>query len=317
MIVTVTINPALDKSSMVEKLIPEKKLRCSNITMEAGGGGINVSKAIHKLGGESTAIFPSGGFNGRYLNQILEAENIACKTISVINETRENFTVSELSTNAQYRFVMPGSILSNDEIENCINAIISLNPSPTIVVASGSLPPGVPDDFFARLAAISKAIGAKFIVDTSGNPLMLAAQEGVYLLKPNLSELCSLVGKDYLQLDEVDAAAHEVIQKAHCEVMVVSMGPAGAILVTANEHERMPAPVVKKLSTVGAGDSMVGGMAWMLEKRATLKEMVRFGVACGTAATMNSGTQLFRKEDVLKLYEWINKHTRKKLVVNE
>lgn len=317
MIATVTINPALDKSSMVEKLIPEKKLRCSNMTIEAGGGGINVSKAIQKLGGESIAIFPMGGLNGKFLKQILEIQDISCMAIPVKNETRENFTITELSTNAQYRFVMPGSVINNDEIEACVTAINSLNPVPAIVVASGSLPPGVADNFFARIASVSKKIGAKYFVDTSGNPLKLAAQEGVYLLKPNLSELCSLVGKDYLQLDEVDAAAHEVIQKTHCEVMIVSMGPAGALLVTANEHERIPAPVVKKIGTVGAGDSMVGGMAWMLEQGATLKEVVRFGVACGTAATMNAGTQLFNKEDVFKLYEWINGNSKKKAVVVE
>lgn len=310
MIATLTINPAFDKSLVVEKLIPEKKLRCSNTAMEAGGGGINVSRAIQKLGGESIAIFPSGGLNGRCLNQILETQNIAFKSIPVSNETRENFTVTESFANAQYRFVMPGSFLSNAEIEACITAITSLNPSPTIIVASGSLPPGVPDNFFARLAVVTKQIGAKYILDTSGIPLKLALQECVYLLKPNLSELCSLVEKDYLQLDEVDAAAQEVIKKARCEVIVVSMGPAGAMLVTANEQERIPAPVVKKLSTVGAGDSMLGGMAWMLEQGATLKEVVRFGVACGTAATMNTGSQLFKKENVLEIYKWIDEHSK-------
>ena len=310
MIATLTINPAFDKSLVVEKLIPEKKLRCSNTAMEAGGGGINVSRAIQKLGGESIAIFPSGGLNGRCLNQILETQNIAFKSIPVSNETRENFTVTESFATAQYRFVMPGSFLSNAEIEACITAITSLNPSPTIIVASGSLPPGVPDNFFARLAVVTKQIGAKYILDTSGIPLKLALQECVYLLKPNLSELCSLVEKDYLQLDEVDAAAQEVIKKARCEVIVVSMGPAGAMLVTANEQERIPAPVVKKLSTVGAGDSMLGGMAWMLEQGATLKEVVRFGVACGTAATMNTGSQLFKKENVLEIYKWIDEHSK-------
>lgn len=317
MIVTITVNPAVDKSTTVEKLIPEKKLRGTNMITEAGGGGINVSKAINKLGGESLALFPSGGTNGKLLHQMVMAQNIACKIIPVANETRENFTVAETSTNAQYRFVMPGSVLSNEKIELCISAVISLQPSPKIIVASGSLPPGVPDNFFARLAAVSKQIGARCIIDTSGKPLQLAAQEGLYLLKPNLSKLCSLVGKDYLELNEVDDAAHEVIQMGHCEVVVVSMGPAGAILVTAKEHERIPAPTVKKLSTVGAGDSMLGGMAWMLLQGKSLQEVVRFGVACGSAATMNSETQLFKKEDVFKLYEWINENSRKKAVAFE
>ncbi|HET9056336.1 MAG: 1-phosphofructokinase family hexose kinase [Sediminibacterium magnilacihabitans] len=309
MIVTITINPAVDKSTTLDKLIPEKKLRCSDLLVEAGGGGINVSKAIEKLGGESLAMFPSGGANGKLLEGILFENKIPFKSIPVENETRESFTATELSTNAQYRFVMPGGNLSSAEIDSCLSTITALNPLPSIIIASGSLPPGAPDDIFARLAVIAKKRGIKLIVDTSGKPLHLAAQEGVYLLKPNLSELCSLVNKDYLQMSEVDEAAKHVIRNGHCEVMVVSMGPAGAMLVTKDMHEKIPAPTVKKLSTVGAGDSMVGGMAWMLEKGKPLLEMVRFGVACGTAATMNSGTQLFKKEDVYRLYQWINQHS--------
>jgi 6-phosphofructokinase 2 len=309
MIATITINPAVDKSTTLDKLIPEKKLRCSDLRIEAGGGGINVSKAIEKLGGKSLAMFPSGGANGKLLEKILLENKIPFKSIPVENETRESFTATELSTNAQYRFVMPGGNLNSTELDFCLTAITELNPLPSIIIGSGSLPPGVPDDFFARLAVISKKRGVKLIVDTSGKPLHLAAQEGVYLLKPNLSELCSLVNKDYLQMSEVDEAAKQVIRNGHCEVMVVSMGPAGAMLVTKEIHEKIPAPTVKKLSTVGAGDSMVGGMAWMLEQGKPLLEIVRFGVACGTAATMNAGTQLFKKEDVYRLYEWINQHS--------
>ena len=315
MITTITINPALDKSTSLEKLIPEKKLRCTDLLIEAGGGGINVSKAIKKLDGESLALFPSGGASGKQLEHILLMENIRYKSIPIEAETRESFTASELSTNAQYRFVMPGSKLSAEEIELCLSAINSLNPLPSIMVASGSLPPGVPDDFFARLAVMSKQKGIKLIVDTSGTPLRLAAQQGVYLLKPNLSELCSLVGTDYLQLEEVDDAALEVIQKGHCEIVVVSMGPLGAMLVTKEFYELVSAPTVKKLSTVGAGDSMVAGMVWMLEQGKSLSEMVRFGVACGTAATMNSGTQLFNPEDAYRLYDWINNKKPIKAVV--
>lgn len=247
---------------------------------------------------------------------MLQAQNISLSAIPVRQPTRENFTITETTTNAQYRFVMPGGCLTEQELETCISAMVQMH-AIDIIVASGSLPAGVPDDFLAQLAATAKQLGAKFIVDTSGKPLQLAAQEGVYLLKPNLSELCSLVGKDYLELNEVDEAAHEVVQRGHCEAVVVSMGPAGAIVVTETEHARIPAPTVKKMSTVGAGDSMVGGMAWMLEQGASLREVVRFGVACGTAATMNSGTQLFKKEDALRLYEWINQHSRKKATAFE
>lgn len=308
MIVTITVNPALDKSSVIEKLIPEKKLRCTNPVMEAGGGGINVSKAIKKLGGESLALFPAGGTNGDILKKILLKEGLYFRDFPVLAETRENFTIHETSTNAQYRFVMPGKALNDVELNRFLGFIYSLDPFPDIIVASGSLCPGAPENFFASMAALAKSKGAKYFADTSGEPLRLAVEEGVYLLKPNLSELCSLVGKEYLELYEIDEAARTLIEKGSCEVIVVSMGPGGALMITKDGREKIPAPTVKKMSTVGAGDSMVAGMAWMLEQGRSLSEMVRFGVACGTAATMNAGTQLFKKEDVLKLYEWISSH---------
>ena len=309
MIVTITMNPAVDKSTSIEKLMPEKKLRCSAMMVEAGGGGVNISKAIRELGGESLAIFPSGGMNGKLLESHLQNKQIAYKAIPIAHETRENIVVREHSTNAQYRFVMPGAELSQEEANACLQALQQLPHKPTMIVASGSLPPGIPDDFFGQLATVANKLGARFIVDTSGKPLLLAAKQGVYLLKPNMSELCSLVGKEFLELDEVDDAAREVIDKGECEVMVVSMGPAGAMWVTKDAQEQVPAPVVKKQSTVGAGDSMVAGIVWMLQEGKPLQEAIRFGVACGTAATMNAGTQLFKKSDVLRLYEWIKKQS--------
>jgi 6-phosphofructokinase 2 len=311
MIVTITMNPAVDKSTSVNKLVPEKKLRCSEMITEAGGGGINVSKAIKELGGESLAMFPSGGMNGQLLEHYLTEKQISYKTIPVEQETRENIVVRETDTNAQYRFVMPGAALSDQEAQACFDTLEQLDPKPTFIVASGSLPPGLPDNFFGQLAGVAKKLKAHFIIDTSGKPLELAAKEGVYLLKPNLSELCSLVGKEHLELNEVDDAAREVIKEGRCEVMVVSMGPSGALLVTNKMVEHVPSPTVKKQSTVGAGDSMVAGMIWMLSQGRSLKEMVQFGVACGTAATMNAGTQLFKKQDVDRLYKWIAQYADK------
>jgi len=302
MIVTITMNPAVDKSTTVNKLMAEKKMRCSEMVIEAGGGGINVSKALKELGGESLAVFPSGGINGQLIEKYLQVRDIHYKTIPIENETRENIVVRENETNLQYRFVMPGASLSEKEAQACLQIIQQLQPAPDYIVASGSLPPGLPEHFFAGLAKAAKQVQARFIIDTSGTPLQLAAKEGVYLLKPNLSELCALAGVSYLPLNDVKDAALKVIKQEQCEVMVVSMGPAGALLVTKNVCEQIPAPTVKKQSTVGAGDSMVAGMVFMLTLGRSLTETVRFGVACGTAATMNPGTQLFKKEDVYRLY---------------
>jgi 6-phosphofructokinase 2 len=311
MIVTITMNPAVDKSTAVDKLVPEKKLRCTEMTVEAGGGGINVSKAIKELGGESLALFPSGGLNGKVIENYLAAQHIKFKTIPIERETRENVVVRETETNAQYRFVMPGAALTQKEAETCFSILKSLQPAPTFIVASGSLPPGFPDNFFAQLATHARALKARCIIDTSGKPLQIAAREGVYLLKPNIGELAALAGKKELELDEVDDAAMGIIQTGQCEVIVVSLGASGALLVTKDGYEHIPSPTVKKQSTVGAGDSMVAGMVWMLSQGKTIQEMVRFGVACGTAATMNPGTQLFKKQDVDRLYQWINEHADK------
>jgi 6-phosphofructokinase 2 len=307
MIVTLTMNPALDKSTSFDNLVPEKKIRCSQLILEAGGGGINVSKAIRKLGGESITVFTSGGSNGKTIENLLSALDISFVPVPIKENSRENFSVAESSTNAQYRFVMPGPVMKPEEIERCLQVLADMDPRPSILVASGSLPEGVPDHFFAQLAAFCRTHQIKLIVDTSGAPLKQALEEGVFLAKPNLAELSSLVGAESLELSEVDDAALQFINAGHCEVMVVSLGAAGALLVTKDWVEQIVPPPVRKLSTIGAGDSMVAGMAWKLDAGGSYSDMCRFGVACGTAATMNPGTQLFNVDDVNRLYEWIRK----------
>jgi 6-phosphofructokinase 2 len=305
MIVTVTLNPAVDKSTTVDKLVPEKKLRCNEMTVEAGGGGINVSKALHELEKPSTAIFPSGGLTGQLLENILSQKGIDFKAIRIKNDSRENFTVLESSSNNQFRFVLPGPALAPIDLQQILDVIEILKPD--IIVASGSLAPGMDEDFIAKIAAVAKPLNAKLIADTSGKPLEMVIDEGLYLLKPNLAELSSLVGKEQLELNEVEDAARSILEKGKCEMIVVSMGASGAMLVTKNDHVKVAAPLVKKQSTVGAGDSMVAGMTYMISKNAALKDIVAFGTACGTAATMNAGSQLFKKADVFRLYEWIMK----------
>ncbi len=302
-IVTLTLNPALDKSSDVHRLVPEQKMRCSAMKIDAGGGGINVSKGIRKLGGNSTAVFPSGGNNGLILERLLQEAGIVVDTLRLENETRENFSVSENSTNQQFRYTMPGMEMSTDAADACLERIARLNPQ--YLVASGSLPPGLPKNYYEKIAAFAHRINARCIIDTSGEALRAAAEEGMYLLKPNLAELSALVGVEKLEMDQVDDAALEIIGKGMCEVVVVSLGPQGALLVSRDGFEHIPAPTVPKKSTVGAGDSMVSGMVWALGNGKSLKEMVQVGVACGSAATMNPGTELFHAEDVFRLLRWI------------
>ncbi len=302
-IATLTLHPALDKSAEVERMIPERKLRCSAARYDAGGGGINVSKGIRRLGGHSTAVFPIGGKNGKRLLELIEKEDINTAPVEVEAETRENFSVFESSTGHQYRFVLPGEPLTIAEADACVDAVRRIQPD--IVVASGSLPPGIPSNYYAQVATIVREINARLVLDTSGDALQAALQAGVFMLKPNIGELSRLVGVERLEMSQVDDAAMSLIHSGKCEVVVVSLGPHGALLASQDGFVHVAAPVVDKRTTVGAGDSMVAGMVWALGQGKPLLEMVQIGVACGTAATMNPGTELFRSDDVWRLLDWI------------
>ncbi|HYM94847.1 MAG TPA: 1-phosphofructokinase family hexose kinase [Chitinophagaceae bacterium] len=303
-IVTLTFSPSIDKSTSVPALIPGKKLKCSTPKLEPGGGGINVARAIKKLRGEALAVYPAGGQTGKHFNALLEAEAVPVVIIKTKKETRENIIVLDESTNQQYRFGMPGTELSESECQQCFNVIEEMK-NVEFIVASGSLPPGAPLDVYARLAVMAKKKKAKLVVDTSGEALKHAANEGVYLLKPNLGELSSLLGIGRINVQEIEKIAKLVIDKGHCEVLVISMGEAGAIIATKNEMYRAVPPVAKRRSVVGAGDSMVAGIVLALSKNKNLKEALQYGVACGTAATMNPGTELCKLQDVEDLYQKI------------
>jgi len=306
-VLTITFNPTVDKSSTVDKLQPEKKLRCSMPVYEAGGGGINVSRGLERLGISSVALYPSGGRTGELLRELLSKENINSEPVPVAAETRENFIVVDTSHNNQYRFGMPGEPITDKEADALHKAIFAIDPLPEIVVISGSLPEGLSTDFLINLVKELKAKKIKVIADTSGDALTAILKEGVYLVKPNIGELSKFIGKEELDNESADEAARELIDKGAAEIVAVSMGPQGAYVVTKDECIHVNAPSVKKQTTVGAGDSMVAGMVAVLAKGGSVTEMARMGVACGTAATMGNGTGLFTKENAEKLYKWLSK----------
>ena len=276
-------------------------MKCAPPYFEPGGGGINVARAIKKLGGEALAIYLAGGYTGKFFTQLLEKEGVKNTCIETAGHTRENLIVFDNSTSLQYRFGMPGPGIAEEEWKQLLNAI-EKNEGAEFIVASGSVPAGVPPDIFARIAAIAKKKKAKFIVDTSGDALKHATDEGVYLLKPNLSELSSLVGKEELNTEQTGTLARTLIEKGNCEIVVVSLGAEGALLVTQTEMHSISPPPVERKSTVGAGDSMVAGIVLSLGRGRSLLESVQYGVACGTAATMNPGTELCKPEDVATIY---------------
>lgn len=302
-IATLTMNPAIDVNTSVDNFVAERKLRCGNPSREPGGGGINVSRAIRKLGGESIALYTCGGLTGQMFQDLVDNEGLNHKPIPIKDGTRENIIVYEESSTLQYRLCMPGPIMTDDELKSSLDQIIALDPRPDLLVASGSLPPGAPKNFYAQVARVAKQLGSKIIVDTQGEPFKLALEEGLFLVKPNIRELNQLA--EHLIEDEkqIEDMAEKIVRNNWSEIVVVSLGAAGALMVTKEESRYIRPPAVPIKSKVGAGDSMVAGIVLALSQGKTIQDAAFFGVAAGTAAVMTPGTELCRREDTERLFK--------------
>ena len=298
-LVTLTLNPTVDLAVSTEQVRADDKLRCSAPQRDPGGGGVNVARAARRLGADILAVVPVGGPSGQQLRQLLDAEDLPVAAIDIAGETRESWTVDERSTEDQYRFVLPGPSLSDDEVDACIAAVSEH--AETLVVASGSLPPDVPTDTWGRLVRTCAETGCRTIVDSSGDALRAAVDAGVWLLKPNLRELAQLVEQDLEDDSQIRAAAQQLLGGG-TEAVVVSMGAGGALLVTADGTDHVRSPTVPIRSRVGAGDSTVAGIATALLRGDDLPTAVRWGVAAGAAAVMTDGSELCRPEDTERLF---------------
>lgn len=317
-IITLTVNPAIDKSTTVSGIKPNSKLRCALPIYEAGGGGINVSRAIKELGGNSFCMYMAGGPTGSQLRDLLVDLDVVQQVIPISGWVRENLSVTDTANKQQFRFGMPGPQVNEYEWNNTLRQVESVLSEGDFLVASGSLCPGMPVDFFAQVSKIARKEKAKFILDSSGEALLKGAQAGVYLLKPNLGELAALCGKKSISFLDIESVAKDFLKNNPCEVMVISLGSQGAIMITNDSVEYIAAPIVYQKSTIGAGDSMVAGMVYAIAQGKSLNEMAKFGVACGTAATMTDGTQLCKRKDAEQLNKWIlsNTDTTKKIRLN-
>lgn len=305
-VLTITINPCVDKSSSVNGIVSEKKLRCVSPKYEPGGGGINVSRALKRLEIESLTLFTSGGRTGKLLEDLLRKENVRIMPFTIENETRENFIVLDTLNNQQFRFGFPGQMISKQEQTELLNTLDAIIDFPKISVISGSLPEGVNPNYIKDIIQVCKRKNSKVVVDTSGKSLEIASKEGVYMLKPNIGELAALTGKKELTNNTIEKAAAELIKKGSAEIIVVSSGASGATMFYNNEKMYQPAPLVKVRSTVGAGDSMVAGMVSVMANSGSFEEILRMGIACGSATTMAEGTGLFKIDDVLKILQELN-----------
>lgn len=301
-IATLTMNPTIDTSTVAEEVNPDIKIRCESPRHEPGGGGINVSRAIEILGGRTTAVYPIGGATGRMADGMIDSEAILERHIRIKNLTRQNFSVYEKRGDRQFRFGMPGPHLANDEWQECLDELESLAPSPRYIVASGSLPPGVPIDFYARVTKLGKRLGARVAVDTSGEPLKQAVRAGMFLIKPNIRELSHILGRE-IDTSQVEDACEEVFRDSETKIVVCSLGKDGAYVRSSEFTGTIAAPDVEAHSAIGAGDSMMAGIILSLSRSEDVKKAVQYGVAAGAAAVITPGTELCRRDDTDRLFE--------------
>jgi len=296
-ILTLTLNPALDVLTSIDQVSDTHKMRCGPTLKHPGGGGVNVARVLHRLGASCVAAYLAGGVTGERHHKLMNAEKVRCHVMPIAEETRESFSVHETASGNDFRFVLPGPRVTTAELDACFDYVAQHLPKQFLVI-SGGLPPGVPDDFYARLAALAQQHGVRVVLDTNGPALAEALKVGVYLFKPSLRELRDLTGQALPDTDSQLAAVQQLIDRGQAQIVAVSLGEQGAMVVSATERWRARSIPVAVQTTIGAGDSFVGGMVWALARGDSLVKAFQYGMASGAAALLAPGTSLSQAADV-------------------
>ena len=301
MIYTVTLNPALDKTVEIPSLTVDSVNRITAMRTDPGGKGINVSKVIKKLGGQSIAAGILGGATGRTICSALETMEIKTGFRFVEGETRTNLKVIDPVNHTNTDLNEPGITVSEEILNGLLQELLLEVNQGDIVVLSGSLPKGSPKDPYAVWVKACTKAGAKVILDADGELLEEGLKASPYLIKPNNHELSALLGEKLETPKELEKAARGLMEQYAIEKIVVSMGGAGALYITQKETLYAEGLKVPVKSTVGAGDSVVAALAVSEESQKSLEETVRLSTACGAANVMCSGTQAAEYEAIAEL----------------
>ena len=300
-IVTLTLNSSIDVQWEVPEMAHTRKLRSTEGITFPGGGGINVSRVIKTLGGQSISVFTAGSFAGQLLRQMVDHVGLVTRVIQVEGRTRAAATIFDRSSGLEYRVTPPGPALSEQEWRTCFDALFDIETD--YIVATGSLPRGVPEDFYARVARKAKARGAKVVLDTSGPPLAAALDEGVFMVKPNLRELERLMDADAKSPAAQEALVTALVDSGKAEVVALTLGADGALLGWPDGTQRLVGPDVPVKSAVGAGDSFVAGMTYGFASRLDIADAFALGVATGTATVMTAGSELCHRADIERIFQ--------------
>lgn len=301
-ILTLTLNPALDMATGVARLVPGEKLRCTDPLLDPGGGGLNVSRAIRALGGDSLALVALGGLTGDRLAGLIRAEGITFLAIHGPGETRQSLTVTEGETGRQYRFLLPGPTWTEADRARVFTLLGATARPGGYAVISGSQPPGVPRDFPAQLAAAMPDV--QVVLDTSGAALVQAVEQpiaGLAVLRMDGEEAEGLAGRSLRTRAQTADFAQDLVRRGVAACVIVARGADGNVLAEAGRRLFAPAPKVAVKSTVGAGDSFVAAFVLALARGEAAERALALGSAAAAAAVITDATQLCRPEDVARL----------------
>lgn len=300
------MNPSVDLFTVTDHLVDDGKSRCQPVTREPGGGGINVARNLHRMGIDTLAIFPAGGANGQLLKQLLTRDQLPFQSLEIINETRQSLAVTEKLSGKMFHFVFSGPEFQETEWRHCLAAVQDLRPSPEYLVLTGSLPPGIPDDFYGRLATTAMAQGVKVILDSSRKALAAPMKAGVYLAKLNRGEFADLGYSGSDDYQHMLAAMGEIVESGRAEALIVTLDAEGALLASRNgDRLHVRPPPTKVRSHVGAGDSFVSVLTYQLLRGKPLTEAFRYGVAAAAAKVQIPGNQLTELDRVEQIYQQI------------
>lgn len=301
-ILTLTLNPALDMSTEVPSLVPDQKLRCSEPLLDPGGGGLNVSRAVAALGGESLALVALGGLTGDRLAGLIRQESVPFLALTAPGETRQSLTVTAADTGRQYRFMLPGPQWSEADQQRVFLLLRASARAGALGVISGSQPPGVPVDFPARLARSMP--GLHVVLDTSGPALRQAVSQpipGLHVLRMDGEEAEEMAGHPLTTRVQSADFAQDLVRCGVAQKVIVARGAEGSVLAEADQRLFVQAAKVVVKSKVGAGDSFVAGFVLGLARGQTSAEALAMGSAAASAAVMTDATQLCRAADVMRL----------------
>lgn len=300
MIITVTLNPCLDKTLVASNLEPGQINRARLIQIDLGGKGINVSRALLGLGLNSLAMGFLGGATGDFMRRGLIALGVETDFVTVEGETRTNITIFDEALGLQTKINEAGPEPTETEIETLLDKVRGRATDSDLWIFAGNLPPGAPSDLYARLISIVKGRGGRACLDTSGPPLRLGSKVGPYLIKPNATEAGEVMGRELTSDKDMLEAVHFFLER-DIEIVALSLGARGALIGTGQGIASARPPRVKVETPIGAGDSLLAGLVWAMENGLSLTEIARWAVASGTAAAMEKGTGVCTRAVVERL----------------